>query len=235
MKIYKFLVISFLFLLFSAPVFAQKFPEKPQTLVSDFAKILNPQENLLLEKRLLAYEKETSTQIAVVTIQSLDGYPIDDYAIKLGNKWQIGQKGKNNGLLILVAFKDHKIFIASGYGMEGALNDGKLGTIIRRIMIPQFKIGNNYAAINDGLDAIEAAAKGEFVNDLKDEEKPEAIKVIGFILLFLILMFFMKGGNGGMLVPLLFLGHSRGGGSRGGGFGGFGGGGFGGGGAGGSW
>lgn len=236
--------ILLIFCTFFTQVFAQNFPEKPKTLVSDFAKILTPQQNQLLEDRLLAYEKETSTQIAVVTLQSLEGYPIDDYAIKLGNKWQIGQKGKNNGLLILIAAKDHKIFIASGYGMEGALNDGKLGTIIRRVIIPQFKIGNNYAAINDGLDAIIAAAAGEFVSENSPEKKDAEFyaKVLGFLLLFFAMMFFMKGGNSrGAAVPFLFYGHQHGthrddsNSSSRRGFGGFGGGGFGGGGAGGSW
>jgi len=237
-----FTIFSLIFCVFFTQVFAQEFPEKPTKLVSDFAKILSPQENQLLEERLLSYEKETSTQIAVVTLQSLNGYPIDDYAIKLGNKWQIGQKGKNNGLLILIAAKDHKIFIASGYGMEGALNDGKLGTIIRRQMIPQFKNGNNYAAINNGLDAIIAAAAGEFVNENLPEKKDAKFfaAVFGFILLFFTMMFFMKGANQASAVhPFIFYGNGlnrrnydsnshRG-------FNGFGGGGFGGGGAGGSW
>jgi len=216
----------------SKQVFAQNFPDKPAKLVSDFAKIFSAQENDLLEEKLLKYNNETSTQIAVVTITSLDGYPIDDYTIKLANKWQIGQKGKNNGLLILIAAKDHKVFIASGYGMEGVLNDGKIGTIIRTQMIPQFKSGNYYAGTNDGIDAMISAAVGEYVNDEKQQNNVSPIPAILIILFIIILLFKSRTARYAALGSILY-GNNRGG--SGGGFGGFGGGGFGGGGAGGSW
>lgn len=223
-----------LFLVISAPVFCQNFPPKPTSkIVSDFAKIYSNEENNLLEQKLLDYEKKTSTQIAIVTITSLDGYPIDDYAIKLANKWQIGQKGKNNGLLILIVSADHKIYIASGYGMEGVLNDGKLGSIIRLQMIPQFKNNNYFAGTNAGLDAIIAAAAGEYVNDGKNNVKDASFSdiVFFFILLCFLFIVFIRKNNG-----YIVYGGERGVGSRsGGGFGGFGGGSFGGGGAGGSW
>ncbi len=225
-----------LFLVISAPVFCQNFPPKPTSkLVSDFAKIYKSDENNLLEQKLLDYEKKTSTQIVIVTITSLDGYPIDDYSIKLANKWQIGQKGKNNGLLILISSSDHKIYIASGYGMEGVLNDGKLGSIIRLQMIPQFKNNNYFAGTNAGLDAIIAAAAGEYVNDGKNNVKDASFSDIVFFFILLCFLFIFLGigrKNNGYVI----YGGERSGGSRsGGGFGGFGGGSFGGGGAGGSW
>ncbi len=196
MKNYHFFSIAYLIfaLVFAIPqhVFAQTFPDKPSSkLVSDFAKIYSPQEDAAMEEKLVSYEKKTSTQIAVVTLNNLDGYPIDDYAIKLANKWGVGQKGKNNGLLILIAAADHKIHIASGYGMEGALNDGKLGTIIRTQIAPQFKIGNYYAGTNDGLDAIIAASGNEYMNDysssLLDSLSPKVLPLI-FISIALILI-----------------------------------------------
>ena len=242
------LLVFALFCAFPNSAFAQTFPEKPSPprLVNDFAKIYSPQENSLLEAKLVTYEKETSTQIAVVTITSLNGYPIDDYTIKLANHWQIGQKGKNNGLLVLIAKDDHKVFIASGYGLEGALNDGKIGTIIRTKIIPQFKNGNYYAGTNDGIEAMISAAAGEFVNEgednLSQHDAEFFAKVFGFILVFLIILFAMwrsRNSPNNYYNDGIFYGsggRSSGRGNGGsGGFGGFGGGGFGGGGAGGSW
>lgn len=227
-------------LIFAIPqaVFAQKFPDKPSSkFVSDFAKIYSAEENNLLEEKLVEYDNKTSTQIAVVTITSLDGYPIDDYAIKLANKWGVGQKGKNNGLLILIVAKDHEVFIASGYGMEGVLNDGKLGSIIRAQMIPQFKNSNYYAGTNDGLDAIIAAAAGEYVNDGEDNTRKKLsgrdLLIALFITSILILILsFSTSREIFFYIIFMMLSSGRGGGSGGGGFGG---GSFGGGGAGGSW
>jgi uncharacterized protein len=231
-KSQNFFLISFLVLtFFCAPLFAQNFPEKPSSFVSDFANIYSASEREILEEKLRAYEAQTSSQIAIVTINSLDGYPIDDYTIKLASKWQIGQKGKDNGLLILIAAKDHKVFIASGYGMEGALNDGKLGSIIRGLMIPQFRKNDYFAGTNYGLDAIISAANGEFANEGNNNSKDEIPPFILIILLILFIIFSRRNrGAAGIVLGSML---SRGSSSRG--FGGFGGGRFGGGGAGGSW
>lgn len=227
-----------LFLIIPKVAFCQTFPPKPTAkLVSDFAKIYSAQENDSLEQKLVTYEKETSTQIAIVTLTTLDGYPIDDYAVKLANQWEIGQKDKNNGLLMLIVVADHKIYIASGYGMEGALNDGKLGSIIRNQIAPHFKTNNYFAGTKAGLDAIIAAAAGEYVNDGKGTEKKDAeffAKVFMFVALFFVIIILFGRGSAGTSIPIFYSG-GRAGGSKGGGFGGFGGGKFGGGGAGGSW
>ena len=234
-----FLIFALIFAV-SQQAFAQKFPDKPSSkFVSDFAKIYSAEENNLLEEKLVEYSDKTSTQIAVVAITSLGGYPIDDYAIKLANKWGVGQKEKNNGLMILIAAKEHKVFIASGYGMEGALNDGKLGSIIRAQMIPQFKNGNYYAGTNDGVDAIIAAAAGEYVNDEQDNSRKKLsgrdLLIVLFLLSILILILsFSRSREIFFYIILMMLSSGRG--SSGGSSGpGFGGGSFGGGGAGGSW
>src|SRR5262245_50769893 len=118
-------LLAFLFLL-SVPVFSQEYPEKPSPprLVNDFAGVLSVNEKNALEGKLVAYNDSTSTQISIVTLRSLDGFPIDDYTYNLAEKWGIGQKGINNGVLVLVAVDDHKMFIATGYGMEGVMPDG---------------------------------------------------------------------------------------------------------------
>jgi uncharacterized protein len=233
---FSFPIIFLIFaLIFAIPqqAFSQTFPEKPSSfkLVNDFAKIYIDQESSLLEQKLDAYNKKTSTQIAIVTITSLNGYPIDDYTIKLANNWQIGQKGKDNGFLILIAKEDHKVYIASGYGMEGVLNDGKIGTIIRTKMIPQFKNSNYYAGTIDGLDALIAAAAGEYVND-NSEKKDSSFfaELIMYLILFFIFILLVRNNSsisGGISDDRIFYGNK--------GSGGFGGGRFGGGGAGGSW
>lgn len=261
------LAMFFILSIFSLQSVAQQLPDKPNPprLVNDFAKVFSENDGQLLEQKLLAYNDSTSTQIVIVTVTSLDGYPVDDYSFQLGNKWGIGQKGKNNGILILIAKDDRKAFIATGYGMEGALNDGKLGTILRREMIPYFKSGDYYGGVNNGIDKMIAAAGGEFVSeDDGSNGKDSPVGFLGIVLLvFLIFgIGFYKSYKSAKRYSLLnnvpfwvawaiinaatrnnnrgsggfFGGGGFGGGSSGGGgFGGFGGGSFGGGGAGGSW
>lgn len=264
-----FRVSGLAFLIFSIltfHAFSQDLPEKPNPprLVNDFAKIFSSEEAQLLELKLRAYNDSTSTQIAVVTITSLDGYPVDDYSFKLGNKWGIGQQGKNNGILVLIAKQDRKAFIATGYGMEGALNDGKLGTILRQEMIPYFKSGDYYGGVNNGIDKMIASAAGEYVADDSGDNSdgpvwPVLIFLATFFLVFVIGMIskvrsakkYSLLNNVPFWVAWSIInaalnrrnnsggGGFFGGGSSGGGssssFGGFGGGSFGGGGAGGSW
>lgn len=261
------LTLCFILSLFSFRSFAQQLPEKPNPprLVNDFATVFSDNDALLLEQKLRAYNDSTSTQIVIVTVSSLDGYPVDDYSFQLGNKWGIGQKGKNNGILILIAKDDRKAFIATGYGMEGALNDGKLGTILRREMIPYFKSGDYYGGVNNGIDKMIAAAGGEFVSEgegSNGEDSPAGFLVIVLVIFLIFGIGLYKSYQSAKRYSLLnnvpfwvawgiinaatrnnnrggggfFGGGGFGGGSSGGGgFGGFGGGSFGGGGAGGSW
>jgi len=118
---FKFFVNLFAFgIFFILPIlvcsysFGQDFPERsiPPKLVNDFANILGDREELVLERKLVAYNDSASTQIAVVTVNSLNGNEIGDYSFRLAEKWGIGQKGKDNGVLILIALKDRKMFIA---------------------------------------------------------------------------------------------------------------------------
>jgi uncharacterized protein len=190
------LAVCFILAVFSIPVFAQQLPDKPNPprLVNDFAKIFNAEEAGMLEQKLVAYNDSTSTQIVIVTVTSLDGYPVDDYSFQLGNKWGIGQKGKNNGILVLIAKDDRKAFIATGYGMEGALNDGKLGTILRKEMIPYFKSGDYYGGVNNGIDWMIAAAGGEFVSEDGGGRKKKRISAEGILgILFIIFIIFLIG------------------------------------------
>lgn len=238
---------------YSSFAVGQDLPAKTGKLVNDFADMLQPNEEQALEAALVAYNDSTSTQIAIVTVTTIEGYDVSDYAFKLGEKWGIGEKGKNNGILVLVTKNEHDIFIATGYGAEGSLTDALCRRIEEQVIIPEFKAGNFYEGLNQGVFAITKAMKGEFKADKKKTNgRPGKGFSAGLIILIVILIIIFgnrRGGGGlggfrrGGFYGGGFGGFSSGGsswgsgsfGGGGGGFGGFGGGSFGGGGAGGKW
>ena len=120
---FKKLTILFTLLLVGFIAFSQQLPPKSNALVTDFTNTVSPGDVQLLENKLVAFDDSTSTQIVVVIIKSVGEYDINDYGQKLGRAWGIGQKGKNNGIVVLVALDDHKVSIQTGYGSEGALPD----------------------------------------------------------------------------------------------------------------
>ncbi|HRP89851.1 MAG TPA: TPM domain-containing protein [Edaphocola sp.] len=231
-------------------------PMDPPRLVNDFANVLSSSENEQLEKTLEAFNDSTSNEIAIVTLKSVGAYDIASYTFELGNKWGIGKKGKRNGVLILAAIDDRKIWIATGYGLEGALPDALVGRIIRNEILPFFRSGNYYQGFSNGIVQIIKASKDEYKADPNDNSSdvlsenwgPIMVLIVIFILIFFIASKTKGGGGnntgGGRYISRrgsdIWLGGfggggSFGGGGGGGGFGGFGGGSFGGGGAGGSW
>lgn len=255
---------NLILLLFLMPAFlwAQRdIPPKPaqQTSVYDYANMLNPAEKSSLEQKLINYADTTSTQIVVVTINSLEGEYIGTYTAEWAHKWGIGQSKKDNGVLLLAAKNDRKFWISSGYGMEEYLTDARLSLIYNKIIKPEFQKENYYKGLDDGTTAIMEILTGTFKADSpREEDFPFAALIpIFFIVLFIILLMKRGGRNGGpgngkrsdnWLFDAILLsslgrgfggghgGFGSGGGFGGGGFGGgFGGGGFGGGGAGGSW
>ncbi len=241
--------------------FAQNFPEKENKLVYDQAGMLSSDEVAQLETKLRYYNDSTSTQIAVVIIPTLDGYEIADYANRLASKWGIGQKGQNNGLLMLAAVKEHKFRIEVGYGLEGTITDAISKRIIENSVKPNFKAGNYYAGINEATDNVVLALRGEYKAKKKGKgDAASGFAVIGIILFVLFFVIFSQSRKAKALsaknnIPFWaawallnamsnrgrYNNFSGGGGGFGGGggggidFGGFGGGGFGGGGASGDW
>lgn len=259
-KIHLFFITIFTLFIYS--VSAQQIPAKPNTLVNDYTQTLKTNELSLLENKLVAFNDSTSTQIAVVLIQSLEGYDISDYAVTLFRAWGIGGKDKDNGILLLISKGDRKVWITTGYGVEGALPDAIAKRIVEQEIKPSFKEGNFYEGIDKGTDAIISYTKGEYKNDQPKKTKSDKGFPGGLLILIIILIiyFISRGGGGGgggrnvigrrgganifwwsLLSGLANSGSSRGssggfgGFSGGGGFGGFGGGSTGGGGAGGSW
>lgn len=166
------------------------FPQKPSPaiFVHDYSGWLTPDEKLRLETRLQMYEDSTSTEIVVMIRPDIGDYDKAGYAIELGNRWQIGKSGKNNGLVMLIKTEQpgRGVFIASGYGAEGGLNDGKIGTIIRQRMIPLLKEDRRFEGITAGLDAAEAALRGEFQAEPK---APGGDFPVWILFLFIILLF----------------------------------------------
>jgi uncharacterized protein len=208
-----------------------------------------------LEEKLIRYSDSTSTQIVVITIESLKGEDIGILTPKWGHTWGIGGSEQNdNGVIILLAKAERKIWISAGYGLEDRLTAGIGGEITRNIIIPAFKAGSYYNGLDKGTTAIIDVFKGKYKGERKSNKK-DKFPILPFIIIAVIILLIISkgkrnGGNSGNsgsgpslmdVIILSSLGRSRGGGfgggsSGGGGFGGgFGGGGFSGGGSGGSW
>jgi uncharacterized protein len=132
----------------------------PPRLVNDAAKILTLTEKDNLEHKLISVEKYSSNQIAIVSVNSLDGYSIEDYANKLFRDWGIGTKEKNNGILLLFSLTDRKIRIEVGYGLEEAVSNKTAKSIIDNDITPNFKNKEYYAGINKAIDDLVLAANG---------------------------------------------------------------------------
>ena len=133
-----------------------------QGRVNDYAAMLSPQTEAALELQLQELERSDSTQIVVLTVPSLGGEPIETFAIKVAELWKIGQKGVDNGVILLVARDERKVRIEVGWGLEGKLTDLVSGRIIRAEITPRFKSGDFDGGIVAGVTAIAAVVKGEY-------------------------------------------------------------------------
>jgi uncharacterized protein len=237
----------------------------PPRLVNDFANLLTPEQEQALEAKLVAYDDSTSNQIAVVIVESLNGYDAYQFATELGEQWGVGGQARfDNGVVVLVSTGgeagDRDAFIAVGRGLEGAIPDTTAGRILDAHLIANLRTENYYRAFDQTTDALMQAAAGEYTapegyRDRGSEGGGRSGKgiIIIIAIIMLILRMFGGGGRGGGFMsrrgyrrfgggPIIFPGGFGGGGfgggfggGGGGGFGGFGGGGFGGGGAGGKW
>jgi uncharacterized protein len=133
-------------------------PSKPTGFVTDEAGIIDTATHQGLERSLNQFEKTTTIEIAVVTVPTLGGVSVEEYANKLFHAWGIGKRGSDNGVLLLVAKNDHKMRIEVGYGLESKLNDGQAGEIIRG-MVPYFRQGNFSFGISNAVDQIKGKVK----------------------------------------------------------------------------
>lgn len=247
------LLLVFLVLLGFSSFAQDNIPEKPSPpkLVNDYTGTLSSDEQDQLERKLVAYNDSTSTQIAVVIVKSLNDYEVADFGARLFNKWNIGQSKENNGVLLLISIGDRKVNITTGYGAEPYITDAYSRRIIETQLTPNFKNNNYYRGIDEATNSLMALLSGNF--EALEKEKKFPVGLIAIIMIIVLIIIFSKNNGGGGYTyskggrrafqpPVFFpmgggggFGGGFGGGGGGGGFGGFGGGFSGGGGASGSW
>jgi len=245
--------LFFIVILLSHFTFGQfTIPKPPQkeTSLYDYANLLSGNQKTALENKLIKYSDSTSTQIVIITVETIKGEDIGILTPRWAHEWGIGQEKEDNGVLILLANKERKIWISPGYGVEHKLTAGITGTIVRNVIIPEFKKGNFYNGLDKGVGTIFQVLNGEYENNNQNQAKEVGIP-IGLILffIFIILMIILskrnRGGGGynnrggrrnsttGSIIEAIILSNAgRSGGFGRGGFGGgssggsFGGGGF---------
>jgi uncharacterized protein len=169
--------------------------------VNDFAGVLDESAETYLEGYLSTLERDTSAEVAVVTVGSLDGLSVEEYASRLFAAWGIGQRDRDNGVLLLVAPEDRVVRIEVGYGLEGTLPDGLAGEIIRRDILPEFRAGNIPRGIGRGLDRIARIVRGETAavvvvppaQTVAGDDTPSAWILVPFLGFFVVLGAFVAG------------------------------------------
>ncbi|MEA2102370.1 MAG: TPM domain-containing protein [Thermodesulfobacteriota bacterium] len=227
------LLALFILLFFSGMVCAAA---TPLTYVDDRAGIIDARARHALSGYLQELEQKTGTQMIILTVPSTNGVPIDEYSISLAEKWGLGQKGRDNGLLMVIASKDRKYRIETGYGLEGILPDSRLGGITRQYLVPAFKKGDytagiyNTAVVIMGIIAKDSNVKLTglpHVASRARERSSSSGSLLGLIIFIMLISSLFSRRTRGLL-PMLFLGSMLGGGYSGGrssgGFGSFGGG-----------
>ena len=199
--------LSLLLLLVTATAIAYNFPPLSGRVV-DQANLLSATAEAELSAKLAAHEQKTTNQVVVVTLNSLEGGAIEEYGVELGRHWGIGQKEKDNGVLLLVAPNERRMRIEVGYGLEGTLTDAISSVIIDRRLRPAFRAGDYEAGIRAGVDGIIDVLENNLPEDLKapPREEPVPIDIIIPIMFFLftIAQFFKRSGQ--RLLPSLAFG-----------------------------
>lgn len=207
------LCLSALFFLISASCASGLDAPDLKGRVNDYGNILSSSTEQHLEKVLEELEHTDSTQIVVLTISSLKGDSLEDFSIRVAEKWKIGQEKRDNGAILLISKNDRKIRIEVGYGLEGSITDLISGRIIRDIIAPHFRTGNFDAGVSDGVQAMIQAVRGEFkaeAKPVKTTRRPSSNPGL-FAILIIIFLINMMGRikrplgavAGGILLPIL--------------------------------
>lgn len=225
---FKFLLIIYLCLQ-SAVLFALDVPPLNGP-VNDYAHIFSADETQELNAYLYNIDRKSDLQIAVLTIPSLEGESLEDYSIRVAEKWQIGQKGKDSGVILVIAAKDRKLRIEVGYGLEDRITDAQSSRIIRSVIAPQFQQQEYGKGVLLGVKNLAGLALQDesLISEAAKEARRQDDDSIPLPLIIFLIIIFLFGSRfmpGGLLWPLLFLSSGR----RGGGYSGRSGGGFGGG------
>lgn len=183
-KTFAFILSAASLILFgSVVVFAQSQIPPPRGHVNDFANIIPDDVEQRLEQKLRDYEVQTTNEIAVVTVESLGGQTIEDYTMRLAEQWKVGKKGKDNGVILLVALKERMMRIEVGYGLEEVLSDAKAKLIIERALKPEFQKGNFGGGIEKGVVEIMKAITSPVASEpAAKEQKTESDSHAGIIM-----------------------------------------------------
>ncbi len=204
-------IMALLLILGAASLWALEVPPL-KGRVNDLAGLIDPATQRQLEAALAQLEQSDSTQLAVLTIDSLQGDSLEDFSIRVVEQWQIGQKNVDNGVLLLISKNDRKIRIEVGYGLEGKLTDLVAGRIIRNVMVPQFKMGRFDQGIIAGVNAIAGVVRGEYkapaTPGRRSGRRDASPGFMGLIALALFINMlgranrFLGAAAGGVLVPI---------------------------------
>lgn len=181
-------------------------PARPQGRVSDFAGLLSPSERAQLERRLEGIEAANSNQFVVALFPSLEGDSLEDFSIRLADAWKVGQKGRDNGVLLLAFTQDRKVRVEVGKGLEGAITDALSGRIIRELLAPRFRSGAYAAGLTAAVEALDGASRGEFKALPKKRGRPSSpvaglLPFLVFVVIWLVVARLNRashfGGRGG--------------------------------------
>ncbi len=248
-RIRVFIIAAISVLMAASAYAAPSFPALSGQVV-DQAHVLTSDQVTLLTNKLATYQQQSGHQVAIATVSSLQGLDIRDYGYQLGRAWGLGQKGKDDGVLVLVAPNEHKTSIEVGYGLEGDLTDATSSVIISHAMLPKFRSGDYFGGLWAGTDDIAKVVGGQGGDIVQAAKQQQAsaqganlLAAIPFIIFFFVVLFIIFRASRGGLMFLPMAGgsyRSSSGFSAGSGFGGGGGfsgggGSFGGGGASGGW
>ena len=185
--------VFFIVTILASNAFALEVPSRPLGRVSDYTDTLSTSQIRGLDEMLEQFEQDTTNQIAVVLIPTLAGDNLEDYSIRLAEKWKIGQAGKDNGVIVLIVKQDRKIRIEVGYGLEGVLPDSLAGEIIREKMAPSFRSDRFAEGIRLAIFAIfETTGGGYRLPTQKEEGEPTASGVSPIIIVSIFLMLFVS-------------------------------------------
>jgi uncharacterized protein len=184
--------------------FSQDIPDRPMPpkLVNDYTGLLKADEVAALESKLVSFSNSTSTQIAVVVMSTLKGYDPADFAYRLGQKWGVGQKGKNNGVVILVKPKSElekgQAYIATAYGLEDVIPDAICKQIVDNEMIPRFKENDYYGGINAAADVVMDLAKGKYTaSQYSKKHEAGPVGIIVPMIILMVVLFAIRAGRAG--------------------------------------
>lgn len=201
--------LIFILCLYAMPSWALDVPPLAGQRVHDLAGVLSETQKQTLTQRLADFEKTTSNQVALLIIPSLEGEPIENFSLQVAETWKIGQKSRDNGLLVVIAVKDRKYRFEVGYGLEGSLPDGFVGSIGRQYFRPNFQQGDYFTGITQALEAVAKASKGEYQPMPKPENHADNLNqaIMSLIIAFVIIRSFgnkFMGGVVGFLEGIIF-------------------------------